>query len=90
MLTPEFHKLQTTTDNVMLFGLNRIVASVSSRRVNSAIQKKALINVGEISGRRMRDTISRRLAPQASAASSSSSLTAMIAELVTRVPKLKR
>jgi hypothetical protein len=30
---PELHKLQVTTDRVMLFGLKRIVASVSSRRV---------------------------------------------------------
>ncbi len=87
---PELHRLQITTDNVMLFGLKRIVARVNSLSVSSPIQKKALISVGEMSGRRIRKMISRRLAPHTSAASSSSSLTAMMAELATLVPKLKR
>ena len=47
---PEFHRLQMTTDKVMLLGLNKMVANVSSLSVSKAIQKKALIRVGEISG----------------------------------------
>lgn len=36
---PELHKLQITTESVMLLGLKRTVAKVSSRKVKSAIQK---------------------------------------------------
>src|SRR5438132_11735156 len=87
---PEFQRLQMTTDTVILFGLNKIVAKVNSLSVSKAIQKNALISVGEMSGRSIRKTTSRRFEPHTSAASSSSSPIAMMAELVTLVPKLRR